>query len=216
MILLTFTSLLFVLPGLLVYFGYGIWHSKEGLRELQPKDMAARYVVLPSGSLVETVQSVQPEGHADMAHHTSPSSDSTVEESIEKRWYVNQYISVALPLLHFITWVFHPTTLYLLLYASTPQGAMHALYLLWSILVCLVLLECKLRALLLLCYCFLGFFFQNMTKLSFGKWESWHRPLNSSALKVNVKILTKTSVFFRSLHLWLQHGFIMYLFYPTG
>uniref|UniRef100_H2STP0 Solute carrier family 7 member 4 n=1 Tax=Takifugu rubripes TaxID=31033 RepID=H2STP0_TAKRU len=48
--------------GLCVYFGYGIWHSKEGLRELQPKDMAARYVVLPSGSLVETVQSVQPEG----------------------------------------------------------------------------------------------------------------------------------------------------------
>uniref|UniRef100_A0A3B3XQ81 Cationic amino acid transporter C-terminal domain-containing protein n=1 Tax=Poecilia mexicana TaxID=48701 RepID=A0A3B3XQ81_9TELE len=47
--------------GLLVYFGYGIWHSKEGLRELQPKDMAARYVVLPSGSLVETVQSVQPD-----------------------------------------------------------------------------------------------------------------------------------------------------------
>ncbi|CAF93130.1 unnamed protein product, partial [Tetraodon nigroviridis] len=50
--------------GLCVYFGYGIWHSKEGLRELQPKDMAARYVVLPSGSLVETVQSVQPEGQA--------------------------------------------------------------------------------------------------------------------------------------------------------
>uniref|UniRef100_A0A3Q1GP35 Solute carrier family 7 member 4 n=1 Tax=Acanthochromis polyacanthus TaxID=80966 RepID=A0A3Q1GP35_9TELE len=48
--------------GLFVYFGYGIWHSKEGIRELQPKDMAARYVVLPSGSLVETVQSIQPEG----------------------------------------------------------------------------------------------------------------------------------------------------------
>lgn len=75
----------FVFPGLCVYFGYGIWHSKEGLRELQAKDMAARYVVLPSGSLVETVQSVQPEGQVDMAQHISPSSDSTVEESIGKR-----------------------------------------------------------------------------------------------------------------------------------
>lgn len=63
-----------------MYFGYGIWYSKEGLRELQPKDMAARYVVLPSGSLVETVQSVQPEGQVD----TDP-SDSAVEESIGKR-----------------------------------------------------------------------------------------------------------------------------------
>nr|AAM52327.1 SLC7A4 [Danio rerio] len=52
-----------VAAGLLVYFGYGIWHSKEGLREQQGQDVAARYVVLPSGSLVETVQSVQPEGH---------------------------------------------------------------------------------------------------------------------------------------------------------
>uniref|UniRef100_G3PDU8 Solute carrier family 7 member 4 n=1 Tax=Gasterosteus aculeatus TaxID=69293 RepID=G3PDU8_GASAC len=55
--------------GLLVYFGYGIWHSKEGLRALQPKDMAARYVVLPSGSLVETVQSVQPDGQPDTSTH---------------------------------------------------------------------------------------------------------------------------------------------------
>uniref|UniRef100_A0A3P9P0B8 Solute carrier family 7 member 4 n=1 Tax=Poecilia reticulata TaxID=8081 RepID=A0A3P9P0B8_POERE len=55
--------------GLLVYFGYGIWHSKEGLRELQPKDMAARYVVLPSGSLVETVQSVQPDGQVVTSAH---------------------------------------------------------------------------------------------------------------------------------------------------
>lgn len=93
----------FVFPGLCVYFGYGIWHSKEGLRELQPKDMAARYVVLPSGSLVETVQSVQPEGQADMAHRISPSSDSTVEESLGKRWYVTKYRSVPLPLIHFIT-----------------------------------------------------------------------------------------------------------------
>ncbi|XP_037339570.2 cationic amino acid transporter 4 [Pungitius pungitius] len=67
--------------GLFVYFGYGIWHSKEGLRELQPKDMAARYVVLPSGSLVETVQSVQPEGQLDAsAHHIGPSTAPTSEE----------------------------------------------------------------------------------------------------------------------------------------
>uniref|UniRef100_A0A8C6WZI5 Solute carrier family 7 member 4 n=1 Tax=Neogobius melanostomus TaxID=47308 RepID=A0A8C6WZI5_9GOBI len=51
--------------GIVVYFGYGIWHSKEGRRELQPKDMAARYVVLPCGSLVETVQSVQPDGEVE-------------------------------------------------------------------------------------------------------------------------------------------------------
>ncbi|XP_072288952.1 cationic amino acid transporter 4 [Eucyclogobius newberryi] len=51
--------------GIVVYFGYGIWHSKEGKRELQSPDMAARYVVLPSGSLVETVQSVQPDGQVE-------------------------------------------------------------------------------------------------------------------------------------------------------
>ncbi|KAK7933853.1 hypothetical protein WMY93_004749 [Mugilogobius chulae] len=51
--------------GIVVYFGYGIWHSKEGKRELQATDMAARYVVLPSGSLVETVQSVQPDGQVE-------------------------------------------------------------------------------------------------------------------------------------------------------
>ncbi|XP_033829200.1 cationic amino acid transporter 4 [Periophthalmus magnuspinnatus] len=51
--------------GLVVYFGYGIWHSKEGRRELHTTDMAARYVVLPSGSLVETVQSVQPDGQVE-------------------------------------------------------------------------------------------------------------------------------------------------------
>ncbi|CAL8294920.1 cationic amino acid transporter 4 [Gadus morhua] len=64
--------------GLCVYFGYGIWHSKEGMRELQPKDMAARYVVLPSGSLVETVQSVQPDGQVDpSAHHANNSTTPT-------------------------------------------------------------------------------------------------------------------------------------------
>lgn len=69
-------------PGLFVYFGYGIWHSKEGRRELQPKDMAARYVVLPSGSLVETVQPVQPDGQVD---HISPSAGPTAEELAGKR-----------------------------------------------------------------------------------------------------------------------------------
>lgn len=68
-----------------MYFGYGIWHSKEGLRELQPKDMAARYVVLPSGSLVETVQSVQPEGQVDSAHQINPSADPEAEDSTGKR-----------------------------------------------------------------------------------------------------------------------------------
>ncbi|RXM99540.1 Cationic amino acid transporter 4 [Acipenser ruthenus] len=50
-----------LLVGLLVYFGYGIWHSKENLREPKPHSVAAHYVVLPSGSLVETVQTVQPD-----------------------------------------------------------------------------------------------------------------------------------------------------------
>uniref|UniRef100_A0A8C8DU48 Solute carrier family 7 member 4 n=1 Tax=Oryzias sinensis TaxID=183150 RepID=A0A8C8DU48_9TELE len=72
--------------GLLVYFGYGIWHSKEGKRELQPKDMAARYVVLPSGSLVETVQSVQPDGQVDTSGHLiSSASIPAAEECAEKR-----------------------------------------------------------------------------------------------------------------------------------
>ncbi|XP_027889911.1 cationic amino acid transporter 4 [Xiphophorus couchianus] len=72
--------------GLFVYFGYGIWHSKEGLRELQPKDMAARYVVLPSGSLVETVQSVQPDGQVvTSAHQISSSAALTATEAAGKR-----------------------------------------------------------------------------------------------------------------------------------
>lgn len=70
--------------GLLVYFGYGIWHSKEGKRELQPKDMAAHYVVLPSGSLVETVQSVQPDAQVDSsAPHIN--AGPTAEEYVDKR-----------------------------------------------------------------------------------------------------------------------------------
>uniref|UniRef100_A0A1A7WWP5 Solute carrier family 7 (Cationic amino acid transporter, y+ system), member 4 n=1 Tax=Iconisemion striatum TaxID=60296 RepID=A0A1A7WWP5_9TELE len=73
--------------GLIVYFGYGIWHSKEGLRELQPKDMAAHYVVLPSGSLVETVQNVQPDGQVvtSAAHYMGSSTAPTAEEYTEKR-----------------------------------------------------------------------------------------------------------------------------------
>lgn len=46
--------------GLLVYFGYGIWHSKENLREPREQRLSARYVVFPSGSLEERVQPVQP------------------------------------------------------------------------------------------------------------------------------------------------------------
>uniref|UniRef100_A0A1A8QYX2 Solute carrier family 7 (Cationic amino acid transporter, y+ system), member 4 n=1 Tax=Nothobranchius rachovii TaxID=451742 RepID=A0A1A8QYX2_9TELE len=73
--------------GLIVYFGYGIWHSKEGLRELQPKDMAAHYVVLPSGSLVETVQNVQPDGQVvtSAAHYMGSPTAPTAEEFTEKR-----------------------------------------------------------------------------------------------------------------------------------
>lgn len=46
--------------GLLVYFGYGIWHSKENLREPRAQPVRARYVVFPSGSLQESLQAVQP------------------------------------------------------------------------------------------------------------------------------------------------------------
>lgn len=42
-----------------MYFGYGIWHSKENHQELQ-QSATARYVVFPNGSLEERVQAVQP------------------------------------------------------------------------------------------------------------------------------------------------------------
>ncbi|NXB32707.1 CTR4 protein, partial [Eulacestoma nigropectus] len=51
---------IWLLLGLLIYFGYGIWHSKENLREPQPQRVSARYVVFPGGSLEERVQAVQP------------------------------------------------------------------------------------------------------------------------------------------------------------
>ncbi|MBN3280574.1 CTR4 protein, partial [Polyodon spathula] len=50
-----------LLLGLTVYFGYGIWHSKENLCEHKPQNVAAHYVVLPRGNLVQTVQAMQPD-----------------------------------------------------------------------------------------------------------------------------------------------------------
>ncbi|XP_007430601.1 cationic amino acid transporter 4 [Python bivittatus] len=51
---------IWLVAGLLVYFSYGIWHSKENLRDPPAQDVRARYVVFPSSSLEETVQAVQP------------------------------------------------------------------------------------------------------------------------------------------------------------
>ncbi|XP_053135820.1 cationic amino acid transporter 4 isoform X2 [Hemicordylus capensis] len=67
-----------LVAGLLVYFGYGIWHSKENLRESQAHAVSARYVVFPSSSLEETVQTVQPT--------TQPSQglEETVEEEAKR------------------------------------------------------------------------------------------------------------------------------------
>uniref|UniRef100_A0A8C9PDF2 Solute carrier family 7 member 4 n=1 Tax=Spermophilus dauricus TaxID=99837 RepID=A0A8C9PDF2_SPEDA len=50
---------IWLLIGLAVYFGYGIWHSKANQQE-PPELITTRYVVFSSSSLEETVQAVQP------------------------------------------------------------------------------------------------------------------------------------------------------------
>lgn len=65
--------------GLIVYFGYGIWHSKENLRGPKGHGVTARYVVFPNSSLEETVQQVQPN-----LQDTMGRAESTDEE-IHKR-----------------------------------------------------------------------------------------------------------------------------------
>uniref|UniRef100_A0A9L0T6A4 Cationic amino acid transporter C-terminal domain-containing protein n=1 Tax=Equus caballus TaxID=9796 RepID=A0A9L0T6A4_HORSE len=61
---------IWLLIGLMVYFGYGIWHSKENLQE-QPGLTAT------CGSLEETVQTLQPPSQApaqDPSHKEQPTS----------------------------------------------------------------------------------------------------------------------------------------------
>lgn len=57
-----------------MYFGYGIWHSKENQREA-PELTTTRYVVFPSTSLEETVQTVQPTSQVP-AREPSPTEQS--------------------------------------------------------------------------------------------------------------------------------------------
>lgn len=54
-----------------MYFGYGIRHSKENLRE--PLELStAHYVVFPSSSLEETVQAVQPASQSPVQESDCP------------------------------------------------------------------------------------------------------------------------------------------------
>uniref|UniRef100_F6ULN0 Solute carrier family 7 member 4 n=1 Tax=Monodelphis domestica TaxID=13616 RepID=F6ULN0_MONDO len=64
---------IWLLVGLGVYFGYGIRHSKENVQD-PPGAGSTRYVVFPSGSLEETVETVQPPGQAPPG--PAPSTDS--------------------------------------------------------------------------------------------------------------------------------------------
>ncbi|XP_075070809.1 cationic amino acid transporter 4 [Mixophyes fleayi] len=65
--------------GLFVYFGYGIWHSKENLHGPKSHGVTARYVVFPSSSLEETVQQIQPNMHDAMGQ-----AETTDDEIIKR------------------------------------------------------------------------------------------------------------------------------------
>ncbi|XP_060641332.1 cationic amino acid transporter 4 [Anolis sagrei] len=65
-----------LIAGLMVYFGYGIWHSKENQREPQGHAVSARYVVFPSGSLEETVQTVQPSTQPSQGLEETPEEEA--------------------------------------------------------------------------------------------------------------------------------------------
>ncbi|XP_030162456.1 cationic amino acid transporter 4 [Lynx canadensis] len=67
---------IWLLIGLAVYFGYGIWHSKENQREL-PELTTTRYVVFPSTNLEETVQTVQPPSQLPSQEPSPPVRESS-------------------------------------------------------------------------------------------------------------------------------------------
>ncbi|XP_032809704.1 cationic amino acid transporter 4 [Petromyzon marinus] len=54
--------MVWIVVGMFIYLSYGMWHSKERLREPAPRTVTARYVVIPSGRLSESLQPVQPAG----------------------------------------------------------------------------------------------------------------------------------------------------------